>query len=241
MSIDKHKPGFIYIFGNTETEGIVKIGNSIDTDQRLKTFNKNPGAVGKHYLYWKHFIHDDCESVEKALHYKFNQYRTDRENFRMDKELAKKETIKFLKAIQPLKNSNSIIYKNLRDKDNKENIVLAKKKLWQDISQKNSHNFIREAIKLCLQEGKLGQPIYNRFSAFRNNSVTKIGRIDLYALSEHLRLVVTTKSISLAKKVLKEKISNQVKITTWNGGISFFIKNQKEYIALKKWLALGKK
>lgn len=235
------KPGYVYILGNTLYDDNIKIGSSINPQQRIKSLNGQTARVGDFYLVWSAYIAEDCESVERALHYKFSQFQLDRENFRVDKGLAKKECGKFVKLILPIKNKDSRILKSISKKQVKTKTNNEKKSLWKDISKSNKHDFIRAAIALCMKEEKFGQPQYRRVSAIRSDGFTGIGRADLYVLSEHLRIVLTTQKLFTAKKLLREKVGNGVKITNWKGGLSFFISNQKEFAAFKKWFNLGQK
>lgn len=149
-----------------------------------------------------------------------------------------------MKDIVPLKNSEMEQYQTIKDSKKKEVplelIIEAKEILWEDVISKNKHSFIKDAIKMCLQEQRVGQPLYNRISALRGAGFTHIGRIDMYVLKEHLRFVVTTNAIPYAKVRIISEIGDQVQMKNWEGGVSFFIRNKDEYKSLKKWLGLGK-
>jgi hypothetical protein len=190
---------------------------------------------------WKHNVEDNNQAVEQALHYKFREFSVDKEYFRIDKKRAIKIAAKLVKDIMPVQNSKAKQFQTLKNKTNKSATNSASKSLWNDILKSGLPVFIKEAIRLCIREGKVGQPQYRRFSAIRNNGFTDIGRIDLYVLKERLRCVVTSKNIPHARKIIKQEIGTQVEITNWDGGVSFFIKNEKEFIALKNWLYLGNK
>jgi hypothetical protein len=235
------KAGYVYILGNTQVSDIIKIGEAINAEERANSLSKQTGAIGKYTVLWKHKIDDDNRAVEKALHYKFREYSVDKEYFRIDNKKAIKIASQLVKDIKPAKNSKAKQYQSLKNKQSKEKVKTASKSLWNEIINSNPPTFIKETIKLCLKEGKIGQPQYRRFSAIRNSGHTGIGRADLYILKEHLRIVITNKSIHHAKRVVKDKIGEHVKVTKWEGGVSFFISDQKQYNALKRWFILGKK
>lgn len=238
----KLKAGYVYILGNTELPDIIKIGEAINAEERADFLSKQTGTFGTYNVIWKHKVDDNNQAVEKALHYKFREFSVHKEYFRIDKKRAIKIASQLVKDVKPTKNSKLKQYQSLKNKSSKGKIKSASKSLWSDITKSNLPSYLKETIKLCLKEGKIGQPQYRRFSAVRGDRFTNIGRIDMYILKEKLRLVVTaSKSITHTKRVIKDKIGTQVKITEWEGGVSFFVRDQKEFTALKKWFLLGKK
>lgn len=239
-NIKRIKPGFVYILGNSELPDIIKVGEAINAEERATTLSRQTGAIGKYTVIWKHKVEDDNCAVEKAIHYKLREFSVDKEYFRIDKKRAIKIASQLVKHIKPLTNSKLKQYQSLKNKASKSKVKTASKSIWKEIINSNSKSFIRDAIRSCLKEGKVGQPQYRRFSALRSSGMTTVGRFDLYILKERLRLGVTTDSKTKSKRLIKSKIGKDVKITNWEGGVAFFISDQKQYQALKKWLQLGR-
>jgi hypothetical protein len=236
------KSGYVYMLENTESADIIKIGEAADAEARANTLSSQTGAFGTFSVIWKHKVDDDNQAVERALQYKFREFSVSKEYFRINKKTAIRIASQFVKDIKPLRNLKAKQYQSLKSQPNKPRYKKASKSLWSEIIKSNERPFVREAIALCLKEGKLGQPQYHRISAIRNHHFTHIGRVDMYFLREKLRLVVTTtKAVYAVKRIIKEKIGKQVEITTWEGGVSFFVKDIKEFKALKKWFVLGRR
>lgn len=234
------KSGYVYILSNTEVPDIIKIGEAIDAEERATTLSRQTGAFGEYKVVWKHKVEDNNQAVEKALHYKFREFSVHKEYFRIDKNKAIRIASQLVKDIKPLANSKAKQYQSIKQKSNKGKFKSASKSLWKEIVDSKSPAFVKDAIHACLKEGKIGQPQYRRFSAFRSNGATGIGRFDLYILKEHIRIGVTTESKIKAKRVIRVKLGNAVKTKDWEGGVTFVISNEREYKALVKWLSLGK-
>jgi hypothetical protein len=241
MNLKKGKPGHVYIFGNDELPDIIKIGESTNAEERASALSRNTATVGKWVVIWKHEVKDDNRAVEKALHYKFREFSINKEYFRIDKKRAIKIAAQVVKDIAPVKNIKAKQYRSIKNKVSKPQYQAASKNLWNDIIKKAEKPFLKEAIRLCLKEGKTGEPQYRRFSVIRNGDFTQIGRADLYILKEHIRVVITCLVIKRAIEITKETIGNSVKISRWEGGISFYITNEREFKKLKWWFDLGKK
>lgn len=237
----KTKAGYVYILGITETPDIIKVGEAINPEERAITLSKQTAAIGKFTVIWKHKIDDDNRAVERALHYKFREYSIGKEYFRISKKIAVRIAAKFVKDVKPFKNLKIKQYQVLKHKSSEKKVKTASRTLWNEVINSDSPTFVKDAVKLCLKEGKIGQPQYRRFSAIRNSGHTGIGRADLYILKEQVRIVITNKSTRHVKAVIKNRINEKVKITTWEGGISFFISNSTEFKSLKKWFELGLK
>src|ERR1700741_3317538 len=182
------KAGYVYILANTELPDIIKVGEAINAEERANFLSRQTGAIGKYTVIWKHKVDDDNRAVENALHYKFRQFSVDKEYFRIDKKKAIKIASQLVKDIKPLTNSKVKQYQSLKNKTNKGKVKTASKSIWNEIIKSNPPSFIKETIRLCLKEGKIGQPQYRRFSAFRRSAFTTIGPADLYILKEHLRV-----------------------------------------------------
>lgn len=238
-NLKKVKSGFVYILGNTLIPDIIKIGEAIDAEGRADALSRQTGAFGEYKVIWKHKVEDNNQAVEKALHYKFREFSVTKEYFRIDKQRAIRIASQLVKDIKPVANSKAKQYQTLRQKSNKGNIKKASKSLWKEITDSDSPAFVKDAVRSCLREGKVGQPQYRRFSALRSGGFTTIGRFDLYILKEHLRMGVTTDSKIKAKRLIKTKLGKGIKTKDWEGGVTFIISNEREYKALKKWISLG--
>ncbi|PBQ33896.1 hypothetical protein CNR22_19605 [Sphingobacteriaceae bacterium] len=240
-NIKKTKAGFVYILANSINTDVIKVGEANNAEERAELLSRQTGSMGEYSVIWKHKIEDDNQSVEKALHYKLREYHLNKEYFKIDKKKAIKIAAQLMKDIKPLKNPKAKRVEAFKKDNNSKEYKLASKTEWKEVSRATSKEFIKEAIMLCLKEGKVGQPQYRRFSAIRNSAFTTIGGFDLYVMNQHLRVGVTFDSKVKAKKLIKAKIGSQVNTKDWEGGVTFIISNQKEFNAMKRWLRLGQK
>ncbi len=240
-NIKKTKAGYVYILGNSALPHVIKVGEAVDAEERARFLSKQTGAIGEYSVIWKHKIEDNNQAVEKALHYKLREFSLDKEYFTIDKKKAIKIAARLIKDIKPLSNPKANLVQALKKKASSKEYKAASKSEWNEILRYTTKPFVKEAIQLCLNEGKLGQPQYRRFSAIRSSGFTSIGRFDLYVMNEHLRIGVTFDSKIKAKRLIKSKIGSQVKTKDWEGGVTFIVSDQKEFNAMKRWLRLGQK
>lgn len=240
-NVKKIKAGYVYILGNSALPDVIKVGEAIDAEERARFLSKQTGAIGEYTVLWKHKVEDNNQAVEKALHYKLREFSLDKEYFTIDKKKAIRIAAQLIKDIKPLPNPKAKQVKALKKKVTSKEYKTASKTVWKEILRTTSKPFVKEAIQLCLNEGKLGQPQYRRFSALRSSGFTSIGRFDLYVMKEHLRIGVTFDEKAKAKRLIKTKVGSQVKTKDWEGGVTFIISDQKEFNAMKRWLRLGQK
>jgi hypothetical protein len=242
MAVDyklpKDREGFVYILSNTFAENVIKIGVAEDIDKRITALTRQTASFGDYKVLCK-FKVPDRFLIEKALHYKFREFSIGREYFKIDPSEAKKIASKLISQIEPIKNKKAKAL--MRKASGYQQKSASKKEHWKLILKENPNNFIKEAVKLLLKEGKLGQPEYGRFSGFRNTAQTGIGRFDLFICKNHLRIVIQTEVPHKAKRELNQAFGKKLKYLPWEQGVSLFITNNKDFSIFQRHFHLGQK
>jgi len=234
---------YVYILSNSQVPDVIKIGQSYNPESRAKELSKQTGTIGEFTVAWKVQVEGNPERVEKALHYKLKEFNVGKEYFRIDKKIALKICRRLVKELAPHKNPKASQYKILSKPKTagKTGLKKASSNLWNEVLNSDSPKFVKNALKLCLKEGRLGQPQYRRFSSIRRDMHTEIGPIDLYILKKHLRIVTYTINKKKGKEDIIKRMGKNIKILPWLNGLSFFITSQSELNALNKWIHLGVK
>jgi hypothetical protein len=116
---------------------------------------------------------------------------------------------------------------------------------WEMVSESITYSFGKEAIHLCLKEGKVGDPLRKRFVSYRSKYMN-MDRIDLYFTKKHLFVGIKTADIlkEKNKKELKKLFVSDYKkldITDWKYGFNFKITTPQQFKTLKKILKMGSK
>ena len=108
---------------------------------------------------------------------------------------------------------------------------------WEDVFPKLKYNFAAKALAFCRKE-KEGDPSRRRFIAFRSN-FQGFEVISINFRYKYLNIYIKGKPEN-AEELLKSKFSSEIEISSWQGGYSFNIANEKQFDELVEWLQNGK-
>lgn len=233
MARKTHKPGTIYILSNNEYKGKLKIGFTTgDLVDRVNRLNRETSQLGIFKVEWSMEV-DSVGVAEDVVHYLLKSYRV-----RNNKEFFE---ISLNRAIKACEHVSRAIFESevVRPKFTPED--------WQPIIASYKDKFIKETIKLCLKEGRVGEPLRKRFGTIRYK-FKGFNIISLYFTKNHVNVVTHIEKPHGEKLIKKQfpvsKVWN-IQLKEWgawnSGGYSFKIQNNTQFEILKSWLALGKK
>jgi hypothetical protein len=226
MPKKKYTPGFIYIATNAEMPYLIKIGFTIDVDSRMAGLSRATGVPSEFKAIW--MKETPCiEIAEDSIHYLLRNYRVayrNREFFR----ISVKEAVKVSEYVIKSLFETPIVKPKYTEKD------------WEGILKENRPAYVKTAIRLCLKEGRYGEPNdRKRFGTLRVN-YKGLDIISIYIQKSNFKLGVHCSKIT-GKKILQGIFGRkQVRIQGWRDGYSVFIEDKNAAETLFKWLNLGK-
>lgn len=225
MPKKNYTPGFIYIATNKEMPYVIKIGLTINVDERMIGLSRATGVPDDFEAVW--LKETPCiEIAEDAIHYLLREYRVEnrsKEFFRIPVQKAIKVSEHVIKSLFETK----LVRPKYSEKD------------WEGLLKENRPPFVKKAIRLCLKEGRYGEPLRKRFGTLRCN-FKGLNIISIYIVKEGLKIGVHCNKVT-GKKIIQSIFGKkQMKIEGWRDGYSVSIEDSKSAEKMFQWLNLGK-
>jgi hypothetical protein len=173
MPKKKYTSGLIYIATNIEMPYVIKIGFTTDVDKRMADLSRATGVPSEFKKFW--MKEAPCiEIAEDAIHYLLRDYRIpyrSKEFFRISKQQAVKVSEYVISSLFETK----LVKPKYSEKD------------WEGILKEDRPAFVKMAIRLCLKEGRHGEPLKKRFGTLRVN-FKGLEMISIYIMKDFLKI-----------------------------------------------------
>jgi hypothetical protein len=220
-----YTPGYIYIAINKDMPYVIKIGFTTNVDKRMVELSRATGVPDDFISIW--LKEAPCiEIAEDAIHYLLREYRVknkSKEFFRITVKEATKVSEHVIKSLFETK----VVKPKYSEED------------WVSILKEDRPKFVKKAIRLCLKEGRFGEPLRKRFGTLRcNYKGTDI--ITIYIQKDCFKVGIHCNKQS-GKKIIQGIFGKKImKIEGWRDGYSVFIEDSVSAEKMFEWLKLGK-
>ncbi|MFL5763551.1 MAG: GIY-YIG nuclease family protein [Bacteroidia bacterium] len=224
MPKKKYTPGFIYIATNKEMPYVIKIGFTIDVDSRMGGLSRATGVPDDFKAVW--LKEAPCiEIAEDAIHYILREYRKSKSKEFF--QITIREAIRVSEHVIKSLFETKIVKPKYSEKD------------WETIIKEDRPKFVKKAIRLCLKEGRYGEPVRKRFGTLRcNYKGTDI--ITIYILKDCFKVGIHCNKQS-GKQIIQGIFGKRkIRIEGWRDGYSVFIEDSVSAEKVFEWLKLGK-
>jgi hypothetical protein len=236
----KAKYGFIYIQSNDKISGLVKIGITYQNPlKRVVALSRATGVPGKYQLEWYQDV-PDAPLAERLIQYKLQAFHSSKEFYEIPVEKAERIVTDLISKLFHASSNEEKYLAKIEGKKFFDGIG----KLdisWELLIPTYKNSICKEGIRLCLSEGKKGDPARSRFISYRSN-FKGMKVVHLFFQAKHISVVIEgDRGILLNHIIAKFTPKHLIDFTETAAGYNLKIVNKTQFAKLVNWLGMGKK